>query len=155
VPPVASEPPLEPALPPIDELGLTPEGAGAVRNIADHVMVLGEMIDDTGRGQTTVPASDIASLQALKPDYVTGVRPGSGSIIVSTSLGDILVTPVRGENGLIEVKLSRFKFLETHEIVEALTAALNGYVAERGGRFTMISVTPEGITLVAEGPTRE
>jgi len=134
---------------------LPPEGAGAVRNVSDHVAVLGEILEEAESGEVTVPASDIASLQALKPDYVTGVRLGSGSIIVSTSLGDTLVTPVRGENGLIEVKLSRFTFLETHEIVEALTAALNGYVAERGGRFTMISVTPEGITLVAEGPTRE
>ena len=134
---------------------LPPEGAGAVRDVSDHVAVLGEMLEEAESGEVTVPAGDIASLQALKPDYVTGVRLGSGSIIVSTGLGDILVTPVRGENGLIEVKLSRFKFLETHEIVEALTAALNGYVAELGGRFTMISVTPEGITLVAERPTRE
>jgi hypothetical protein len=62
---------------------------------------------------------------------------------------------VIGPDGLIEVRLSEYRIVEYHPIVEAFVAALNGYVAERDGRFSAISVTPEGITLTAVGSTQE
>ena len=99
------------------------------------------------------PASDISSLRALAPDLVKEVWLASGSIVVSTNkpkIGSILVTPVRGEDGLITVTLGRHKLLELHPIVGVLVATLNGYVVENGGRFTKVTVTPEGITLTAE-----
>ncbi len=144
---------------------LPPQGAGAVRNLTDHMAVLGEMLGEAGQAEVTIPAGDIASLQALRPDLVKQVRLGSGSIIVTVGLDDIhvpgvedpikpvvdvLITPIV-KDGLIEVRLSRFEDLQTHEIVRILMATLNGYVADPGrdGRFTTVSVTPEGITVVA------
>ena len=55
-----------------------------------------------------------------------------------------------GDDGLISVKLSQYQLVTLSPVVRALVAALNGYVAERGGRFTSVSVTPEGLTVTAE-----
>ena len=150
---------------------LPPEGAGAVRNLTDHMAVLGEMLDEAGQAEVTIPAGDIASLEALRPDLVKQVRLGSGSIIVTVGLDDIhvpgadepikpvldvLITPIV-KDGRIEVRLSRFEDLQTHEVVRALLATLNGYAAhaDRDGRFTLVWVTPEGITVTATSKTPE
>ncbi len=132
---------------------LPPAGAGAVRDVSDHLAVLGELLETEQSGTVTVPASDIGSLRELMPDLVQEVWLTDGSIVVSTKnsdIGSILVKPVIGDDGLISVTLSQYPLATYHPVVRALVAALNGYVAERGGRFTSISVTPEGLTVSAE-----
>jgi hypothetical protein len=132
---------------------LPPAGAGAVRNVSDHVAVLGEMLEEAESGEVTVPPSDIGTLRELLPDLVQEVWLTDGSIVVSTTnpdIGSILVKPVIGDDGLISVTLSQYQIATYHPVVRALVAALNGYVAERGGRFTSVSVTPDGLTVTAE-----
>ena len=138
--------------------GLPPEGAGAVRDLTDHLAVLGELLETEQSGEVTVPASDIGSLRELLPDLVQEVWLTDGSIVVATNkrkIGNILVEPVIGDDGLISVKLSQYQFATFHPVVRALVAALNGYVAERGGLFSSVSVTPEGLTVSAVASTQE
>jgi hypothetical protein len=132
---------------------LPPAGAGAVRDVSDHVAILGELLETEQGGTVTVPASDIGSLRELMPGLVQEVWLTDGSIVVSTTnsdIGSILVKPIIGDDGLISVKLNDYQLVTFHPVVRALVAALNGYVAERGGRFTEVSVTPEGLTVSAE-----
>lgn len=134
--------------------GLPPEGAGAVRDITDLVAGIGDALDDPKVDEVTetIPPTLIESLRALAPDLVKEVWLTEGSIVVSAknpNIGSILVTPERGDDGLITVTLDRLRFLESHSIVQVLVAALNGPMAERG-RITGISVTPKGITITAE-----
>ncbi len=138
--------------------GLPPEGAGAVRDLTDHLAVLGEMLEDSESGEVTVPASDISSLRALAPDLVQEVWLTSGAIVIATNdpdIGSILVKPLRGEDGLIEVRLNRLWLLEYHPMVRVLVGALNGYVVDHGGRFSEVTVTPEGLIVTAERTTPE
>ena len=137
---------------------LPPAGAGAVRNVSDHLAVLGEMLETEQSGTVEIPPSDIGSLRELVPGLVREVWLTDGSIVVSTAddrISSILVTPVIGRDGLISVELSQYQFATYHPVVGALVAALNGYVAERGGRFTDVSVTPEGLTVSAERAPQE
>ena len=132
---------------------LPPEGAGAVRDITDMVAGIHDALGDPAVDEVTetLPPVLIESLRALAPDLVKEVWLTEGSIVVSTNsrrLGSILVTPERGEDGLIKVKLDRLRFLELHPIVQVLVAALNGPMAEHG-RIADISVSPEGITITA------
>jgi len=132
---------------------LPPEAAGAVRNLTDQVFLLGEDLAKDGAGEVTIRASDIASLRALAPDLVTEVWLKKDAIVISTNsrvIGSILVKPVIGQDGLIEVKLNRFKMAESHHLVRTLVAALNGYVDGQGGRFSKVSVTPDGLEVIAE-----
>ncbi len=128
---------------------LPPAGAAALRTITNRVAALGGALDESGQGELTIPASDIAALRALAPDVVNGVRPSSGTIEVDSKVGKILVTPIIGTDGLIEFRLNRLTWVQSHDIVRALVVALNSLVADRGGRFRLIQVTPEGIMVTA------
>lgn len=134
--------------------GLGPEAQAAVDNVADSVEILGEILEDEGAGEVTIPAVDIELLIALAPDLATSVKLGSGSIIVTIGRLDIHVIPDIGKAGLIEVNLSRsaYDWVKSTEVVQGLTRALNAGVDKRDGRFRTVRVTPEGITLTAEGP---
>lgn len=130
--------------------GLEPEAAGVVRDLTDYLGWLGDDIVVTGQGEVTVPASAIAALRTLAPELVGKIRLVPGGFIVESYV-DILVTPVIGEDGLIEFRTNRLPDkIRSHEIVRALVMALNNYVVESGGRFRTISVTPEGLTVTAE-----
>ncbi len=86
----------------------------------------------------------------LAPDLVDEIRLVSGGFIVEGYI-DVRVTPVIGEDGLIEFRTSHLQDrIGSHEIVKALVVALNNYVLESGGRFRTISITPEGLTVTAE-----
>ena len=131
---------------------LPPAGAGAVRNVSDHVAVLGESLETERAATIEIPPGDIGSLRELLPDLVQEVWLTDDAIVVTTIRdvpGSILVTPVIGDDGLIRVELSQFQFATYHPVVRALVAALNGYVAQQGGRFTDVSVTPQGLTVTA------
>lgn len=137
---------------------LPPAGQGAVRNISDHVAVLGESLETEQGATIEIPPDDIGSLRELLPDLVQEVWLTDDAIVVTTTrdeLGSILVTPVIGDDGLISVELSQFQFATYHPVVRALAAALNGYVAQQGGRFTEVSVTPEGLTVTATRSEQE
>ena len=130
--------------------GLEPEAAGVVRDLSDYLGALGDELIEEGVGEVTIPASEFASLRLLAPGLVNEVRLVPGGIVVD-SLVDVLVTPVIGEDGLIEFRTNRLPDkIRSHEIVKALVLALNNYVLESGGRFRTISVTPEGLTVTAE-----
>jgi len=130
--------------------GLEPKAAGAVRDLTDYLGALGDELIQEGTGEVTIPASDLASLRLLAPGFVNEIRLVSGGIIVD-SVVDVRVTPVIGEDGLIEFRTNRLQDrIRSHEIVKALVLALNNYVVESGGRFRTISVTPEGLTVTAE-----
>lgn len=137
---------------------LPPAGAGAVRNISDHIAVLGERLEEAESGRVTVPPGDIGSLRELLPGLVQEVWLTDGAVVVSATdpaIGSILVTPVIGDDGLVSVQLSRYQIATLHPVVRALVAALNGYVAERGGRFTSVTVSPEGLAVSAERAREE
>ena len=131
---------------------LPPAGAGAVRNVSDHVAVLGESLETEQSATIEIPPDDIGSLRELLPDLVQEVWLTDDAIVVTTTRDEpssILVTPVIGDDGLISVELSQFQFATYHPVVRALVAALNGYVVQQGGRFTDVSVTPQGLTVTA------
>ncbi len=80
------------------------------------------------------------------------------SIVVATNkrdIGNIYVKPAIGDDGLIKVNLGKYQIANYYPVVRALVAALNGYVAKHGGRFTSVSVTPEGLVVSAERSTQE
>ncbi len=107
----------------------------------------------------TVPASDIGSLRELLPDLVREVWLTDGSIVVVDHRRRHREHPRQaGESGTTASSASRSASTSSptfHPVVRALVAALNGYVAERGGRFTSVSVTPEGLTVTAEREASE
>ena len=127
----------------------------ALQKVASRIEDLGRQIDKNGSGEKRIPRKVIEGLVALRPGLVSKLRLGSGTIIVTTSVGDINVTPVVGhESGLIEVRLSKFAWLRNHVTVRHLVSALNSGISQRpGARFRMISVTPDGIVVQAEGPS--
>ncbi len=130
--------------------GLEPEAAGAVRNLTDYLGALGDEIATEGRGEVTIPASDLAELRRLVPGLVDEIKLVSGGIIVDSYI-DVRVTPVIGKDGLIEFRTNHLQDrIRAHTIVKALVVALNNYVVESGGRFRTVSVTPEGLTVTAE-----
>jgi hypothetical protein len=130
--------------------GLEPEAAGAVRNLTDYLGALGDEIIQEGRGEVTIPASDVAELRRLVPGMVDEIKLVHGGLIVD-SFVDVRVTPIIGPDGLIEFRTNRLQDkIRSHEIVKALVVALNNYVVESGGRFRTINVTPEGLTVTAE-----
>jgi hypothetical protein len=107
---------------------------------------IGDELRRTGAAEVRIPAKLIEELVALRPDHVSAIRLGAGTIHVETAVGDVLVTPDVGfDTGLIEMRLNRLHFLENHEIVRRLVRALNAPIVEHRGRVRAIQVTPEAI----------
>ena len=88
--------------------GLEPEAAGVVRDLTDYLGWLGDDIVVSGTGEVTIPASAIAALRVLAPDLVDEIRLVSGGLIVEGYV-DVRVTPVIGEDGLIEFRTSHLQ----------------------------------------------
>lgn len=164
VAPVTATPEPTPDPPPEPIPGLSDEGNAAVNNVHDHIWALGDSLElgrdlnKDGTATTTIPASDIESLRALAPDLTESVHLVTGSIVVSVGGLEIWVSPVVGDDGLIEVELSSsaLDWVKDTAIVKSLVRALNKGVADRNGRFLPpIVVTEKGITVTAEGPQSE
>jgi hypothetical protein len=127
-----------------------PAAAAIVEAIAAQVDALGRQVAERGAGSTRISAALLGGLVALAPDVATSIRPAAGTIVVTTELGEVLVTPDIGADGLVEFHLSRFAWATTLPVVQRLVASLNAGVVARGARFRMVGVTPDGVELVAE-----
>jgi hypothetical protein len=144
--------------------GLSDEGNAAVNNVHDHIWALGDSLElgrdlnEDGTATAIIPASDIESLRALAPSLAQSVHLETGSIVVNVGGLEVWVSPVIGDDGLIEVELSNsaLNWVKDTKIVQSLVRALNKGVTDRDGRFLPpIVVTETGITVTAEGPQSE